>query len=99
MSDMPSSGWQYQESLFHSGEHAAIIDFLECFAFDEVVVDLADEQDHRRRILKGSVHADRCIGGAGAACREADARTARHFSLGIGPERGAAFLAIDNEAD
>jgi hypothetical protein len=45
------------------------------------------------------VHADRCIGGAGAACREADARTARHFSLGIGPERGAAFLAIDNEAD
>jgi hypothetical protein len=22
MSDMPSSGWQYQESLFHSGEHA-----------------------------------------------------------------------------
>ncbi len=32
----------------HLAEHAAIVDFLKCFAFDEVVADLADEQDHRR---------------------------------------------------
>jgi hypothetical protein len=45
------------------------------------------------------VHADRGIGGAGAAGDEADARLAGHFAVGVGHERGAAFLAVDDEAD
>ncbi len=32
----------------HRAEHAAKIDFLEGFALNDIVADLADEQDHRR---------------------------------------------------
>ena len=37
------------------GKGAAVFDFLEGFAFLHVAADLADEQDHRDRILLGDV--------------------------------------------
>ncbi len=37
--------------------HPAIVDFLERFAVDHVAADLAHEDDHRRRILRGRVNA------------------------------------------
>jgi hypothetical protein len=85
--------------LGHLAVHAAIVDFLECLAVDEVVADLADEQDHRRRILVGRVHADRGIGRARAAGDETDAGAAGELAIGFGHERGAAFLAVDDEPD
>ena len=50
-------------------EHFAEIDLLKGLAVELVAGDLADENDHRRRILEGGVDADR-----GVAC----ARTASH---------------------
>lgn len=83
----------------HLAVHAAVIDFLEGLAVDEVVADLADEQDHRRRVLVGGVHADRGVGRARTTGDEADARLARHLAVGVGHEGGAALLAVDDEAD
>jgi hypothetical protein len=85
--------------LGHLAVHAAVVDFLEGFAVHEVGADLADEQDHRRRILVGRVHADRGIGRARAAGDEADAGLAGQLAVGIGHERRAALLAVDDEAD
>ena len=88
-----------RDPLGHLAVHAAVVDLLERLAVHEVEADLADEQDHRRRVLVGGVHADRGVGGARAARDEADARPARHLAVGFGHERGAAFLAVDDEAD
>jgi hypothetical protein len=81
----------------HLAEHAAEIDFLEGFAFNHVVADLADEQNHRRRILERGVNADRGIGGARSARDKSDARLPGHFSVGVGHVGDAAFLAADDE--
>ena len=45
------------------------------------------------------VHADGGIGRTGAARDEADAGLARQLAIGLGHERRAAFLAVDDEAD
>jgi len=83
----------------HLAEHAAVIDFLECFALDDLAADLADEQDQRRRILERGVDADRGVGRAGAARDEADAGAAGQLAIGFGHVGGAAFLAADHELD
>ena len=88
-----------RDPLRHLAVHAAVVDFLERFAVHEVGADLADEQDHRRGILVRGVHADGGVGRPGAARDEADAGLARQLAVGLGHERGAAFLAVDDEAD
>ena len=57
--------------LGHAAVHPPIVDLLERFAIDEVAADLADEHDHRRRILHGGVDADRGVRRARAARDEA----------------------------
>ena len=47
-----------RDPLRHLAVHAAVVDLLERLALDEVVADLADEENHRRRILVRGVHAD-----------------------------------------
>ena len=44
-------------------EHAPVVDLLERLALDLIARDLADEEHHRRRVLKRRVHADarRCV--------------------------------------
>ncbi len=83
----------------HLAVHAAVVDFLERLALDEIVADLADEQDQRRRILVRGVHADRGVGRAGAARDEADAGAAGQLAVGLRHVGGAAFLAADDELD
>ena len=48
-------------------EHLAEIDLLEGLAVDLMARDLADQHDHRRRILKGGMDADRGVAGPGPA--------------------------------
>ena len=79
--------------------HAPVIHFLEGLALDEVVADLADEDDHRRRILVRGVHADRSIGGARTARHEQHARLAGELGPGIRHVGRAAFLAADGELE
>jgi hypothetical protein len=49
----------------HLAVHAAVIDFLEGFALGELVADLADEDDHRGRILEAGMDPDRAVGAPG----------------------------------
>jgi hypothetical protein len=81
------------------GEGAAELDLLEGLALAGVALDLADEQDHRDRILPGDVQAGGGVGGAGAAGDHADAGLAGEPAPGVGHHRGAAFLAADDDLD
>ena len=83
--------------LRHLPEHAAIVDFLEGFALDHIAADLADEQNHRRRILKGGVHADRRIAGPRPAGDKADARLAGHLAVRVCHVGGTAFVTTHNQ--
>ncbi len=83
----------------HLAEHAAIIDFLKCLTLDLIACDLTDEEQHGRRILKSRVHANRCIGGAGAARDEANAGLTRQFAIGLCHIGCPALLPADNQVD
>src|SRR4030095_2323985 len=48
-------------------EHLPVVDFLERLAVALAARDLADEQDHRRRVLERGVHADRRVARPGGA--------------------------------
>ncbi len=81
------------------GEHAAEIDLLKGLAVDLVARDLADQHDHRGRILERRVDADRGVAGAGAAGHQQHPGLAGELAVGLGHERRAAFLAAGDEAD
>ena len=81
------------------GEHRPEIDFLEGLAVQHGLIGLADEEDHRRGILKGRVHADGGVGGAGPAGDEADAGLARELAKGFGHIGRAALLTAGDEPD
>ena len=83
----------------HRAEHGLVVDLLERLALAHAGVDLADEQDHRRRILHRDVDAVAGIGRAGAAGDEADAGPAGQLAIGLGHHRGAAFGAADHDVD
>ena len=80
-------------------EHLTVVDLLKCFAVALVARDLADEQDHRRAVLKSGVQPDAGIGRTRPAGHEADARAPGELALCIGHERGTAFLSASDEAD
>jgi hypothetical protein len=61
--------------------------------------DIADEQDHRLRILHRDMDADRGIGRAGPARDEGDAGPPGHRAVGAGHEADAAFLPADHQID
>src|SRR5690606_1177991 len=75
------------------------VDFLEAFAAAHAAIYVADEYDHRLRILECDVNADAGIGGTGTAGDEYDAGTPRHRSIGTRHERSAAFLAAGHGLD
>ncbi|MND46572.1 hypothetical protein D3C80_374480 [compost metagenome] len=79
--------------------HGAEVDFLEGFAVALVASHLADEEDHRRRVLEGRVHTHRGVGGARPAGHEADAGLAGQLAVGLGHVGGAAFLPADDQVD
>ncbi|MEY9563646.1 hypothetical protein ABIA26_005988 [Sinorhizobium fredii] len=81
------------------GEGAAIFDLLEGLAFAGVALHLADEKDHRDRILAGDVEPGRGIGGAGAARHHANARLSGQPAPGVRHHRRTALLAADDDVD
>ncbi len=83
----------------HLAEHAAVIDFLKRFTFDEIVADLADEQNQRRRVLMCDVNADRGVGRAGSASHECHAGLPGQLGVRLGHEGGAGLVPIDDEFD
>ena len=87
------------EAQRSGSEHLPVVDLLERLAIALVAGDLADEQDHRRRVLERRVQADRGVARAGPARHEADARPAGQLALRLGHEAGAALVAAADEAD
>ena len=83
----------------HLPEHAAVVDFLKRFALDEIVADLPDEQDQRRRVLMCNVNADRGVGRTRAARHERNAGLAGQFRVCLGHEGGAGLVPIDDQLD
>ena len=72
---------------------------MECLALAHVAGDLADEQDHRRRILARDMQTGGGIGRTRPASDEADAGRAGHLAGGLGHHRGAALLAAGRHRD
>ncbi len=72
---------------------------LERVASARAALDLADEEDHRRRVLLSDMEAERGIGGAGASRHETHARPARRLADGLRHHRRAALMAADGDGD
>ena len=83
----------------HRTEHAPVVDFLKRLALHEVAPDLPDEENHRRRILKRSVHADRGVRRAGSTRDEAQARRSRELAVRLGHVRRAALVTTGDQID
>ena len=81
------------------GEHGLEIDLLKGFAVARAPVDIADEQDHRLRILARDMHADRGVGRAWPARDEGDARSPGQLAVGTGHEGHAALLSARHQVD
>jgi hypothetical protein len=78
-------------------EHRAEVDLLEGLAPAEVGAHVADEKDHRRRILERGVHPDRGVRCARAARREADAGTIGELAVRFGHVGRARLVAAGDE--
>ncbi len=89
----------FLDPLGHLAEHAAEVDLLERLAPTHGAADLADEDDHRGRILAADVNAGRSVGGAGAARHHDDAGAAGELAPGLRRHGGAAFLAAERHCD
>jgi hypothetical protein len=79
--------------------HLPVVDFLEGLAIDHVAPDLADQQDHRRRILEGDMDARGRVGGAGPAGHHGDAGTPGQLAVGIRHHGRPALLTAGDETD
>src|SRR3546814_1186113 len=73
-------------------EHRLEIDFLKRLAIARCTIDIADEQDHRPRILPRDMHPDRGVGGARPARRKRDPWPPPHRPVGARHEADSAFL-------
>ena len=80
-------------------EHAPVIDLLEGLASGEGARNLADQEDHRRRVLKGRVHADRGVARPRSPGYQADARLAGELAVSLRHVGGAVLVAAGDEAD
>ena len=78
--------------------HRAVVELLEALAPDRLARDLPDEQQHRRRVLEGGVHAVGGVRRSRPARDQADARAAGELAVGLGHVRRAALVARDDQA-
>ena len=95
----PLSAVDLRDPLGKRCEHRAVIHFLEAFAVTGMTGDLADEQDHRRRILEGRVHADRRVRSTRPPGHETDPGSTRQLPVGFRHVGGGAFVACTDDAD
>src|SRR5262249_6709561 len=72
---------------------------LERLPIGEASRHLADQEDDRRRVLRGGVDADRSVGRARAAGDQRDAGAAGELAVGVGHVRGATLVPADDEPD
>ncbi len=80
-------------------EEGGEVHFLKPFALTHFAIDVADEQDHRLRILMRDMHADAGVRRAGTAGDESDAGPLRHRAVRTCHHRHAAFLPARHQID
>ena len=95
----PRSDVDLRRPFGDRAEHLAVIDFLKRLAVHHVAADLADQHDHRRRILERGMDADRRMARAGTARHHADARLAGQLAVGLRHVGGAGFVAGVDELE
>ena len=78
-------------------EHLPEVDLLKALAVEEAALCLADEQDHRARILPCDMNARTRIRGAGSSRDHANSRLPGELAIGLGHHSGAALLAAGDE--
>ena len=87
------------DPLRERAEHPPVVDLLERLALLLRRGDLADEQDQRRRVLVGGVHADGGLRRAGPARDHADPRPPGQLAVGLGRIRGAGLVPARDQPD
>ncbi len=87
------------DPLGDAREHLPVVDLLERFAPAHLARDLADEKDHRGRVLACDVHPVAAVGGTRTAGHHGDAGPPRELAVGLGHHGGAALLTADDVAD
>ena len=92
-------GLDLRRELRGRGEQRAIVHLLEGASPHHRTLDLADEQDHRGRVVLGDVKPMRGVGRAGPAGDEADSRPSGEPPLGQRHDRRARLLPADGELD
>jgi hypothetical protein len=83
----------------HGAEHLPVVDLLERLPVAHAATDLPDQQDQRRRVLVGRVHAARRVGGARPTRDHADPRAAGQLAVGVGHVGGADLVPADHVPD
>jgi enoyl-CoA hydratase/carnithine racemase len=76
-----------------------LVDLLERLAATVRALDLADDREHRGRILPGGVDPDGEVGRADRPGPEAHRRSPGQLPVGLGHERRGAFVARRHDAD
>ena len=84
--------------LRDAAEDLRVVELLPRLAPAERTRHLADEQDHRRRVLLRGMDADRGLRRTGTARDEADPGPARQLPVRLGRVRGALLVATRDEA-
>ena len=80
-------------------EQGGEVDLLESLPVAVAASDVADEQDHRSRILERDMDSAAGVGRPRPASDEGDAGAAGHFAVGIGHVGDPALLTADGEVD
>ena len=80
-------------------EDLRVVELLPRLAASERARHLADEQEHRRRVLAGRVHSDRRLRRARAARDQADPRSSRELAVRLGGVRGTLLVPARDEPD
>ena len=88
-----------RDPLGHLAEHASIVDFLEGLAVQMLTRALADQQDHRRRILERGVHAYRGVRRAGPARDDCHAGSTGELADCFGHIGRGSFVPADDGLD
>ena len=83
----------------HAVEHAGIVDLLERPGAQVPRFHLADDQQHRHRVLLRRVHRDRGVAGAGAAADQGDTGAAGEACVRHRHEAGPALLPGGHQID
>ena len=89
----------FGDEFCRRAEDGAIVHLLECAALAHAALDLADEEDQRRRIVLGDMDRMGGVHRARSACHEGDARPPGQAAGCFRHQRRARFLPRDGELD